>query len=150
MPSEAWRDNVFVNRLCRTIKDERVCPRAYDGVSAAKTDIAQFMDWNNIERPHSSLDDQAPDQTTGRSCQCCSRRLSMKSFGAPRAAHRGFAFVASEARLCRQLQHLPTIARCLFISCGKTFQTSGGRFCSPAVKPLRRCVLRIAPFSPTP
>jgi len=43
------------------------CPvmylRAYDGVSAAKTDIAQFIDWYNTERPHSSLADQTPDQT---------------------------------------------------------------------------------------
>jgi putative transposase len=50
----AWRDNVFV---------ERVDLRAYDGVSAAKMDIAQFIDWYNTERPHSSLDDQTPDQT---------------------------------------------------------------------------------------
>jgi putative transposase len=59
----AWRDNVFVERLWRTIKYERVYLRAYDGVSAAKTDIAQFVEWYNTERPHSSLDDQTPDQT---------------------------------------------------------------------------------------
>jgi putative transposase len=59
----AWRDNVFVERLWRTIKYERVYLRAYDGVTAAKTDIAQFIDWYNTERPHSSLDDQTPDQT---------------------------------------------------------------------------------------
>ncbi len=44
-------------------KYERVYLRAYDGVSAAKTDIAQFIDWYNTERPHSSLDDQTPDRT---------------------------------------------------------------------------------------
>ena len=59
----AWRDNVFVERLWRTIKYERVYLRAYDGVTAAKTDIAQFIDWYNTERPHSSLDDQTPEQT---------------------------------------------------------------------------------------
>lgn len=59
----AWRDNVFVERLWRTIKYERVYLRAYDGVSAAKTDIAQFIDWYNTERPHSSLADETPDQT---------------------------------------------------------------------------------------
>lgn len=59
----AWRDNVFVERLWRTIKYERVYLLAYDGVTAAKTDIAQFIDWYNTERPHSSLDDQTPDQT---------------------------------------------------------------------------------------
>ncbi len=40
----AWRDNVFVERLWRTIKYERVYLRAYEGVSAAKSDIAQFID----------------------------------------------------------------------------------------------------------
>lgn len=59
----AWRDNVFVERLWRTIKYERVYLRAYDGVSAARTDIAQFIDWYNTERPHSSLGDETPDQT---------------------------------------------------------------------------------------
>jgi len=59
----AWRDNVFVERLWRTIKYERVYLCAYDGVSAAKADIAQFIDWYNTGRPHSSLGDQTPDQT---------------------------------------------------------------------------------------
>lgn len=59
----AWRDNVFVERLWRTIKYERVYLRAYDGVSAAKADIAQFIDWYNTVRPHSSLDDATPDQS---------------------------------------------------------------------------------------
>jgi putative transposase len=43
----AWRDNVFVKRLWRTIKSERVCLRAYGGVSVAKSYIAQFIDWYN-------------------------------------------------------------------------------------------------------
>lgn len=59
----AWRDNVFVERVWRTIKYERVYLRAYDGVSAASADIAQFIDWYNTERPHSSLGDETPDQT---------------------------------------------------------------------------------------
>lgn len=58
----AWRDNVFVKRLWRTIKSVRVYLRAYGGVSVAKSYIAQFIDWYNAARPHSSLDDQTPDQ----------------------------------------------------------------------------------------
>jgi putative transposase len=58
----AWRDNVFVERLWRTIKYERVYLRAYDGVSTARADVAQFIDWYNTGRPHSSLGDQTPDQ----------------------------------------------------------------------------------------
>jgi len=39
----AWRDNVFVERVWRSIKYERVYLRAYDSVSAARTDIAQYI-----------------------------------------------------------------------------------------------------------
>ena len=58
----AWRDNVFVERLWRSVKYERVYLKAYDSVSAARTDIAQYFDWYNTQRPHSSLDDQTPAQ----------------------------------------------------------------------------------------
>ena len=59
----AWRDNVFVERLWRSVKYERVYLRAYDSVSAARADIAEYIDWYNTKRPHSKLDDQTPDQT---------------------------------------------------------------------------------------
>ena len=58
----AWRDSVFVERLWRTIKYERVYLCSYDRVSAARADVAQFTDWYNAGRPHSSLGDQTPDQ----------------------------------------------------------------------------------------
>jgi putative transposase len=51
----AWRDNVFVERLWRSVKYERVYLKAYDGVSAAKADIAEYLSWYNLQRPHSSL-----------------------------------------------------------------------------------------------
>ncbi len=58
----AWRDNVFVERVWRTIKYERVYLRAYDSVSVARKDIAQYIDWYNTQRGHSSLDDKTPEQ----------------------------------------------------------------------------------------
>jgi putative transposase len=58
----AWRDNVFVERLWRSVKYERVYLRVYDSVSAARTDIAKYMDGFNKERPHSSLEDATPDE----------------------------------------------------------------------------------------
>ena len=58
----AWRDNVFVERLWRSVKYERVYLRAYDSVSAARKDIAQYMDWYNDDRPHSSLNDRTPTE----------------------------------------------------------------------------------------
>jgi len=56
----ARRDNVFVERLWRSVKYERVYLRAYDSVSAARKDIAEYIAWYNNERPHSSLDGQTP------------------------------------------------------------------------------------------
>ena len=58
----AWRDNVFVERVWRSVKYERVYLKAYDNVSAARTDIAQYLNWYNTGRPHSSLDKVTPEQ----------------------------------------------------------------------------------------
>jgi putative transposase len=58
----AWRDNVFVERLWRSVKYERVYLKAYDSVSAARTDIAEYIDWYNAGRAHSSLDEATPDE----------------------------------------------------------------------------------------
>jgi putative transposase len=57
----AWRDNVFVERLWRSVKYERVYLMAYDSVATARKNIAQYFDWYNTERPHSSLDRVTPD-----------------------------------------------------------------------------------------
>lgn len=56
----AWRDNVFVERLWRSVKYERVYLKAYDSVSAARADIADYLDWYNTHRAHSSLDRLTP------------------------------------------------------------------------------------------
>jgi putative transposase len=58
----AWRDNVFVERLWKSVKYERVYLHAYDSVTEAKTSIMQYMDWYNRARPHSSLAKKTPDE----------------------------------------------------------------------------------------
>jgi putative transposase len=58
----AWRDNVFVERLWRSIKYEEVYLRAYDSVSNARASLGRYLDFYNNRRPHSSLDDMTPDQ----------------------------------------------------------------------------------------
>jgi putative transposase len=58
----AWRDNVFVERLWRSVKYERVYLKAYDSVSAAREDIAGYLDWYNTHRPHSSLERLTPNE----------------------------------------------------------------------------------------
>ncbi len=57
-----WRDNVFVERVWRSIKYEEVYLRAYDSVSEAKQGIGRYIDWYNHGRPHSKLDKQTPDE----------------------------------------------------------------------------------------
>jgi putative transposase len=58
----AWRDNVFVERLWRSVKYEEVYLRAYDSVSEARASIGRYLDFYNRRRPHSSLDGSTPDQ----------------------------------------------------------------------------------------
>ena len=58
----AWRDNVLVERLWRTIKYEEVYLRAYASVSEARASIGRYLGFYNSRRPHSSLDGKTPDQ----------------------------------------------------------------------------------------
>ena len=58
----AWRDNVFVERLWRSVKYEEVYLRAYESVGEARPSIGRYLDFYNGRRPHSSLDDMTPDQ----------------------------------------------------------------------------------------
>jgi putative transposase len=58
----AWRDNVFVERLWRTIKHEEIDLRAYAIVSEARAGIGRYLTFYNTRRPHSSLDGKTPDQ----------------------------------------------------------------------------------------
>jgi putative transposase len=57
----AWRDNVFVERLWRSVKYEEVYLHAYDSVSAARAGLTRYLTFYNSRRPHSSLDGQPPD-----------------------------------------------------------------------------------------
>ena len=58
----AWRDNVFVERLWRTVKYEEVYLRAYDDVPEARRSIGRYLDFYNGRRPHTALDRRTPDQ----------------------------------------------------------------------------------------
>src|SRR5258708_79800 len=58
----AWRDNVFVERLWRSVKYEEVYLKAYDNVSEARASIGRYLGFYNGRRPHSSLDGTTPDQ----------------------------------------------------------------------------------------
>jgi putative transposase len=58
----AWRDNIFVERLWRTVKYEQVYLHAYESTSEAKSRLAHYFDFYNRRRPHSRLDRLTPDQ----------------------------------------------------------------------------------------
>ena len=58
----AWRDKVFVERLWRSVKYERVHVKAYDSVNAARADIAEYIGGYNAGRAHSSLAEVTPDE----------------------------------------------------------------------------------------
>lgn len=57
-----WRDNVFVERLWRSVKCEEVYLHAYDSVSEARGSIKRYLDWYNRFRPHSTLKKKTPDE----------------------------------------------------------------------------------------
>ena len=58
----SWRDNVFVERLWRSVKYEEVYLRAYDSVGEARASIARYLAFYNERRPHSSLDRRTPSE----------------------------------------------------------------------------------------
>ncbi|WP_369751080.1 IS3 family transposase [Bordetella sp. FB-8] len=58
----AWRDNVFVERVWRSIKYEEVYLKAYESVSHARQSLGNYIELYNRKRPHSSLADQTPDE----------------------------------------------------------------------------------------
>jgi len=53
-------DNVFVERLWRSLKYEEVYLHAYDSVAEGRSGIGRYMDFYNVERPHQALGFQTP------------------------------------------------------------------------------------------
>jgi len=58
----SWRDNVFVERIWKSVKYEEVYLKAYASVGEARSSIGRYLDFYNRERPHSSLDRRTPDE----------------------------------------------------------------------------------------
>jgi putative transposase len=57
----AWRDNLFVERLWKTVKYEEVYLHAYDSVPDAQRGLARYFTFYNQGRPHQALDGRTPD-----------------------------------------------------------------------------------------
>jgi putative transposase len=58
----SWRDNVFVERLWRSVKYEDVYLKAYDSVTEARASLGRYFDFYNGRRPHSSFGGRTPDR----------------------------------------------------------------------------------------
>ena len=56
-----WRDNVFVERLWRSVKYEEVYLRAYETVSHAREGISRYLNFFNTGRPHTAHGGKTPD-----------------------------------------------------------------------------------------
>ncbi len=56
-----WVDNVFIERLWRSVKYEEVYLKAYDSAGDARRSLAAYFEFYNIKRRHQSLDELTPD-----------------------------------------------------------------------------------------
>jgi putative transposase len=56
-----WVDNVFVERLWRSVKYEEVYLRAYDSIGDARASLDKYFVFYNTQRRHQSLDRKTPD-----------------------------------------------------------------------------------------
>jgi putative transposase len=56
-----WRDNIFVERLWKSVKYEDVYLKAYETVSVARAGISRYLDFYNARRPHSAHGGRTPD-----------------------------------------------------------------------------------------
>jgi putative transposase len=57
-----WRDNIFIERLWKTVKYEEVYLKAYESIPHARKELEKFFDRYNTRRPHQGLNDKTPDE----------------------------------------------------------------------------------------
>ena len=57
-----WLDNVFVERLWRSVKYEEIYLHAYETPREVKTALASYFRFYNERRPHQGLEDRTPDE----------------------------------------------------------------------------------------
>lgn len=55
-----YLDNIFTERLWRSVKYEAVFPESYQNIEEAQTSLSRYFQFYNHERPHSSLDNKTP------------------------------------------------------------------------------------------
>jgi putative transposase len=60
-----WMDNVFIERLWRSLKYECVYLHAFETGSELRTGLSKWIGYYNARRPHSGLDSRTPDEAYG-------------------------------------------------------------------------------------
>jgi putative transposase len=57
-----WLDNVFIERLWRSVKYEEVYLKGYESIPEARRELAAYFDFYNLRRRHQGLEDRTPDE----------------------------------------------------------------------------------------
>jgi len=57
-----WMDNVFIERLWRSVKYEEVYLKGYENIPEARRELAAYFDFYNHRRRHQGLADRTPDE----------------------------------------------------------------------------------------
>ncbi len=57
-----WMDNVFIERLWRSVKCEEVYLKGYESIPEARRELAAYFDFYNLRRRHQGLEDRTPDE----------------------------------------------------------------------------------------
>lgn len=65
-----WLDNVFIERLWRSLKYEEVYLKAYESMTDAKKGIGDYLAHYNLRRPHQALEMKTPDQVYLKDLSC--------------------------------------------------------------------------------
>ncbi len=81
-----WRDNVFVERLWKTVRYEEIYLKAYVSVSHTRTSIGAYLDdFYNTRRPHRAHDGRTPDMVYFASLPRLKAEASAVNTGLPTA-----------------------------------------------------------------
>jgi transposase InsO family protein len=92
-----WIDNVFIEKLWRSLKYEEVYLRAYETVAEAKQSIGTYLRFFNRERTHQSLDNRTPDEVFYQQKLCPKRHDYRAGFSLRRCPNFRVHFLASFA-----------------------------------------------------
>jgi putative transposase len=97
-----FMDNIFVERLWRSLKYEEVYINAYATVAEAKAGIGDWLDFYNTERQHQSLGYRAPRQIYQEGLWICGRPALPTGCASPASR------ASSESREMLAFAHIPT------------------------------------------